>query len=290
MQMDELVCQLNEKFSSKSVIFGCWKDSELPTAFIANKFCRGAVTLYGGHVLSYEPEGEKDLLWISKKSLFQAPKGIRGGIPVCWPWFGGNPQPGHGIARIQFWNMVSATEEADGSTTIVMHLDVTDPHDLSITLRANFGAKLTVETQTVNNSDEPYVLTGALHTYFNIGEIGETFVEGLGGAKAENRTWKKGFTCEGTFGFDAEHDYVYSSTSNVIINDKKMGRKILVEKSGSGTTVVWNPWIDKSKAMPDFGDEEYHTMLCVEAANCYDNFIRLEKGQFHKLSQTISLL
>ena len=289
MNEQDILLDLNEKFQSASLTFGFWKDSKLPTVFVANRFCRGAVTLYGAHILSYIPAGQEDLIMVSEKSLFEAPKGIRGGIPVCWPWFGSNPAPSHGVARIQFWELKNAVSMPDGSDTLTFELTVRDPHELTVTLEANFGAALTISVTTVNNGKTAYQLGEAIHTYFKVGEIAKTQIRGLGGAQCDNRLNNQLSTAPDVFGFEAETDNVYHSEATVIIEDPVLKRKIKVEKKNSRDTVVWNPWIDKSRRMTDFGDEEYHGMVCVEAANCFDNKVDLQPGANHTLVQKISV-
>lgn len=290
MNAQETLLELNEKFHCPSLSFGFWKDSELPTAYVANKYCKGAVSLYGAHILSYIPDGKEDVLWLSQKSIFAAPKGIRGGIPLCWPWFGPDPAPTHGVARIQFWQLIDAVELSDGSDSLAFELAVTEPHPLKVRMTVNFGAKLTVSMTTVNTGSTVYKLGDAIHTYFNIGEITQTTICGLGGAFTENRVNNTDFTAQDAFGFEAETDNIYHSEAAVTIDDPVKKRKILVEKENSRTTVVWNPWIAKSQRMADFGDEEYHTMVCVEAANCSVDRIDLEPGASHTLIQKISVI
>jgi len=290
MNAQESLFELNEKFHCPSLTFGFWKDTELPTAYVANKYCKGAVTLYGAHILSYIPEGKEEVLWLSQKSNFAAPKAIRGGIPLCWPWFGPDPAPTHGVARIQFWQLIDAKEASDGSDSLTFELSVTDPHPLKVRMTVNFGAKLTVSLTTVNTGTSAYKLGDAIHTYFDIGEITKTTIRGLGGAFTENRVNNTDFTAQDAFGFEAETDNIYHSEAAVTIDDPVKKRKILVEKENSRTTVVWNPWIAKSQRMADFGDEEYHTMVCVEATNCSVGMIDLAPGASHTLIQKISII
>ena len=290
MNEQDLLLELNEKFKIPSLTFGFWKDSKLPAAFVANKFCTGAVSIFGAHILSYVPAGKQDLLWISKESHLEAPKAIRGGIPLCWPWFGGDPKPSHGFARTSFWQLVAAEVQPDGSDTLTFDFSATEPHPLKVTLKVNFGAKLTVSLTTENVGKTDFLLGDAIHTYFHVGEISKTRIHGLGGAPTENRVDMTEFTAEDDFGFAAETDNIYHSVAPVTIEDPVLNRRILVEKENSITTVVWNPWIAKSQRMPDFGDEEYHTMVCVEAANCSVGRVTLVPGSKHTLTQKISLL
>lgn len=290
MNAQETLLQLNEKFAAPSLTFGFWKDSGLPTAFIANKFCKGAVSLYGAHILSYVPEGQDDVLWVSRESQFAEPKGIRGGVPICWPWFGSDPAPSHGTARIQFWELKNASSCPDGSDSLTFELSVREPHPLKVSMTVVFGAKLSVSLTTVNVGTTAFKLGDAIHTYFNIGEISQTVIHGLGGAFTENRVNNTDFTAPDSFSFEAETDNIYHSQAAVTIEDPVKKRKILVEKENSRTTVVWNPWIAKSQRMADFGDEEYHTMVCVEAANCSVDRIDLAPGASHTLIQKISVI
>ncbi|MBO4647667.1 MAG: D-hexose-6-phosphate mutarotase [Lentisphaeria bacterium] len=290
MNPQDTLLDLNEKFQLPSLTFGFWQDSSLPTAYVANRFCRGVVSLFGAHILSYLPDGRDEVLWISQKSHLEAPKAIRGGIPLCWPWFGGDPAPTHGVARIQFWTLTAAEQQPDGSDTLTFELTVSDPHPLKAVMSVNFGAKLTVSLTTENLGSTEFVLGDAIHTYFHVGEISQTVIHGLGGAVAENRVDNTEFTAQEAFGFEAETDNIYHSEAAVTIEDPVLKRKILVEKENSRTTVVWNPWIAKSQRMADFGDEEYHTMVCVEAANCSVGRIPLAPGAKHTLIQKISLV
>ena len=288
-----MVTDLNAKFKSESVSFGMWKNSSLPVALISNKFCRGAVSPYGAHVLSYVPEGEQDLIMVSSESAFEAPKAIRGGVPVCWPWFGPVPKPAHGIARLQYWNVTAVKKESCGADTLVFGLSVSEPHKLDALFEVTFGAKLSMKLTTINQGDSSFDLGEALHTYFLVGEIEKTTISGLGGAVYCDRSGggnKPGCLCAGDFGFSAETDNIYDSDRSVTIIDPVLKRKIFVEKSGSKATVVWNPWIEKAKAMSEFRDDEYRFMVCVEAANCAHDLIRLAPGKSHTLTQVVSLL
>ena len=293
MNTAERIAELKRNFNSESITFGTWRGSQLPAAFVSNRYCKGAVSPYGAHVLSYVPEGERDLIMVSELSAYEPPKAIRGGVPVCWPWFGPAGKPMHGVARIQYWEMTAAKKEDDGSDTLVFELSVTEPHRLDARFEVNFGAKLAMRLTTVNRGDAPFALGGALHTYFSVGEIEKLTISGLGGSTYCNRAGGgdiPGCLCKGDFGFTAETDNIYASDAAVTIIDPVFKRRILVEKSGSHATVVWNPWIEKSKLIGDFRDDEYHVMVCVEAANCAGDIVNLKPGAAHTLTQTISLI
>ncbi len=254
-----------------------------------------AVSIYGGHVLSFMPDGRNDVLWMSASSFFEKGRPIRGGIPVCWPWFGAHPSdksmPSHGFARISDWIVKSASCAGEDFTELVLSLDNScidperfnvQPFNLELAVRC--GKSLELELITENRGTEEFTVSEALHSYLAVSEIGRIAVSGLDGAGYietaggihERRTQSGDVT------FDREVDRVYcGSTADCIISDPGLGRSVKVSKAGSRTTVVWNPWIAKSAKMPDFGDDEYLSMVCVETANAADDALRIPPGGMH---------
>ena len=265
-------------------------NNDIQVLQVSNRWADARISLYGAHVLSFIPKGEQDILWLSEKSNYLKGKAIRGGIPVCWPWFGAVKQPTHGLARIQDWHFVSAVSEADGSTTICLDLFCQEVN-LNAVMRINVARELTVELTTENRGSEAVELTQALHSYFTIADIHQVKCDGLDGMTYSDKV--TGDTCcqSGSVIFDRETDRVYDATANVIvIDDPVMARKICVERFGSNSTIVWNPWIAKAANMADFGDEEYLQMLCVEAANAGRDQVLLQPGATHLLGTRIGLL
>ncbi len=270
-------------------------------AVVRNGSSECVVSLYGGHVMSYKPEGKDDLLWMSKFSYFEEGKPIRGGIPVCWPWFGGHPSgpemPSHGFARISQWNVKSVS---DGKSFTELILSLTDkdlsdkrftaqPFELELSVKC--GKKLEVELSTLNSGKTDFKLTEALHSYFSVSDIRKVSISGLdeagyvetAGGIRENRVQS------GDILFSSEVDRVYSgSVCDCLISDPGLGRKIRISKGGSRTTVVWNPWIAKSAKMPDYGDNEYPEMVCVETANAASDSVTVGPGNTHKMKTVIS--
>ncbi|OGV59138.1 MAG: D-hexose-6-phosphate mutarotase [Lentisphaerae bacterium GWF2_52_8] len=275
----------------------------LPVAEISNGHCKAAVSIYGAHVMSFHPKGAAPVLWMSAQSYFTEGKPIRGGIPLCWPWFGLHPtdssKPGHGFARIMRWNLAETAAEADGSSKIVLTLSESEetfalwPHPFTLELTVIAGKELRVSLSMRNTGETPFTCTAALHTYFEVGKIEEVSVEGLdkcryidtvGGTRIEKLQ-------KGPVTFDSETDRIYLETSaDCRIDDPGLKRSILIKKHGSKSTVVWNPWVEKSKRMPDFGDEEYHGMLCVETCNAAPgDEVTLKPGVAHKLEALIKV-
>jgi len=246
--------------------------------------------LHGAHVLHYQPAGQKPVLWQSEASWFETGKPIRGGIPVCWPWFGAHPtepdQPSHGYVRHTEWEPIStsATEE---STIVTLQFPVSGcPQGISLQLRVELSEQLSVSLITANNSGTDFKFSEALHSYFSIRDIRSVIVSGL-----EDQSYidslSRGASPQqqsGPISFSAETDRIYIDTTHTCtIVDKIFKRSIYIEKENSHSTVVWNPWIDKSIRMPDFGDREFNTMLCLETANCGPNSLSLASGETHNM-------
>ena len=262
----------------------------LPAVYIENDFAEAVITLHGGHVVSFAPRGSREILWVSGKSNFTEGKAIRGGIPVCWPWFGGVAQPAHGLARLTPWMQTGVTEMEDGST--VLNLAFVPGYAEYAFLLANMkitvGKSLTVELKTTNNGDQDFQMSEALHTYFSVSKIEQVSIAGLDGVTYTDALDKTEKLQQGDVTFSEETDRIYHTTGAAKIIDPEFYRTILVEKAGSASTVVWNPWIEKSKKMADFGDEEYHEMVCVETANAWKGAFPLKAGESHTLMTRIS--
>jgi len=275
---------------------------DLVAVQLRNPFAAATVALHGGHVMSYIPHGESDLLWMSKRSNFAADKPIRGGIPVCWPWFGAHPtdpaMPAHGFARLRDWEFKSGSRLANGGTRISLALPARReiaalwPHRFSLELVVTVADRLEVELVAGNPGDSPFTFTAALHSYFAVGDIAAVAVAGLDGVEYLDTVGGRNAReiQRGPIAFAAETDRIYLDTvAPCLIHDASRGRTIRVEKSGSRTTVVWNPWIAKAARMPDFGDTEYREMLCVETANAGADAVALQPGQRHNLKTIIGL-
>jgi D-hexose-6-phosphate mutarotase len=293
--------ELNRKYSIPGKVEFISGKGGFTNAVLKNGASECVVSLYGGHVMSYKPDGKNDLLWMSKSSYFENGKPIRGGIPVCWPWFGGQPSvpemPSHGFARISQWN-VKSVSEGESFTELILSLTDKDVSDkrfsilpFEIELSVKCGEKLEVELSTLNSGKLDFKLTEALHSYFSVSDIKKVSISGLdkanyietAGGIRENRTQV------GDILFSYEVDRLYSgSVGDCVISDPRLGRKIRISKEGSRTTVVWNPWIAKSAKMPDYGDNEYPEMVCVETANAATDSVTVAPGKTHRIKTIIS--
>lgn len=254
---------------------------------------------HGAHVTSWFPTGEQDVLWMSAKSAYDSAAPLRGGIPICLPWFGagasGALTPVHGFARISRWRLVESARSDEGGHLAfqLSSADIADglwPYAFTATYRVHAGTRLTLGLTMRNDGDEAFAFEEALHTYFTVGDVRTVSIDGLDGARYLDKvSGQAALQQAGPVTITAETDRVYDSEAEVVIIDPTLGRRIRVRKSGSASTVVWNPWIAKSAAMPDFGDDEWPGMVCVETGNVLGNAIELAPGASHTLGCEISV-
>ncbi len=246
---------------------------------VESVFGNAEIYQHGAHVTHYCRRGETPLLFTSQSSEYVADKPIRGGVPVIFPWFGAKEGDlFHGPARVTDWDLTESLLLPDGSVRLTFLLP--SAGDLRAEYVVTVGASLVLELVVTNGSDAPVTFENCLHSYFRIGDIHQLAVSGLKGARYRDQLLADDFTEAGeSIRFAAETDRIYQETdATVDIIDPALKRVIHVRKSGSLSTVVWNPWIEKSKRMPDFGDEEYLEMVCVESGNVRECAIHLEAG------------
>jgi glucose-6-phosphate 1-epimerase len=257
------------------------------------------VYLHGGHVAAFRTAEHGELLWTSARAVYAAGKAIRGGIPICFPWFGAHGSrpalPAHGFARTRAFRFDGSEQRGD---SVVAQLSLQSdaetldafPHPFLARLRVTVGRELELAFELHNPSDEPFEYELALHTYLAVSDVRNVEVSGLEGASYDDKLTGARAVIEGgaPLRFTGETDRVYASTSRVVVSDPGRGRRLLVRKSGSLTTVVWNPWVDKARRMSDFGDDEWPQMLCVEAANAGTHRVQLPGGAHHITTTTIS--
>jgi D-hexose-6-phosphate mutarotase len=275
---------------------------DLPLAMISNSLAEAEIYLHGGHITAFQPRPvEHPILWMSDSALFKGGKAIRGGIPICWPWFGPHPddssKPQHGFARISPWTVRNTAALDDGSTQIhlQMHADAATrslwPYPVELELCVTIGSRLQVELISHNQGTETVAVGGALHSYFTVGDIDRVTVEGLDGRDYldqpdEYRRKRQ----KGPIMIDAEVVRIYlDTTADCVLIDPVLSRTIRIAKRGSNSTVVWNPWIAKAQQMADFPNQGYRTMLCIETCNAHEDVRQLAPGAEHRLTQILSV-
>lgn len=273
-----------------------------PIALMTTPHATAAITPYGAHLLSYRFESDSnDLLFLSKKAIFKEGSPIRGGIPVCWPWFGPDPRskgrPDHGLARTRFWNVASSALTSDNGCTITFELTDTPetyalwPHRFRLTLTLSVGKTLMVELTTHNLGDTPMELTQALHTYFGIGDIACTTITGLEGFTYLDKTDGGAEKRQSTpVRIDAETDRVYPFDGGEInLHDDAFKRTVRIQCEGSQTAVVWNPWMRVCEEKADLAGEDYQKTVCIETANAGSDIITVRPGESHTLKAIYSV-
>ena len=276
--------------------------SGLVRAVISTPAAEADVYLQGAHVTHWVPRGQRPVLFVSPKSLFAPGKAIRGGVPVIFPWFGsrgdGRPGPAHGFARNTEWAIEDTKLRNDGNVEITLSLA---PNDATrgfgyaafhVRFRVTVGSELEMHLETRNDEKEPLTYEEALHTYFAIADIHHASISGLEGTAYIDKTdgFKRKKLGSEPVRIAKETDQVHLSTkATCVLHDVVWNRRIIVDKSGSDSTVVWNPWIEKTKGMSDMDPDDWKKMICVETANAADNAIHLSPGASHKLTATIRL-
>lgn len=252
------------------------------------------ISLHGGHLIWFKPAGENDVIWLSEKAEFDPAKAIRGGIPVCWPWFGKAGNPSHGFARTSEWSLKEHRENEHG---VIVALELTDseatravwPHAFHNLLTFEIGAELNVTLTSTNTDSSAWDYSGALHTYFNIADIRHAQITGMGPSYLDST--QDGLECQGEemLTFTAETDRVYTQPDeNVVITDVNGQRKINVCNNGHNAAVIWNPWQELSISMGDMADNSFETMVCVESTIRSDRPITLQPGESHSLSTRVA--
>ena len=240
------------------------------------------------------------MLYLSPSATFAPGRAIRGGIPLCWPWFGApatNPAlPSHGFARIQPWELIRASAAGSGVELELQQASNIStrelwPHDFTCRLRLRLGETLDLELVTENTGNTAFVLTEALHTYIRVGDITQARLAGLDGARYLDTVGTPARRAQaGDIRFQQEVDRQYASAGPVTVTDPALRRTVTVFKSGSQTTVVWNPWIDKTVRLADLPDDAWRHFVCIEAANAgEDASVGLEPGATHRLQTVLSL-
>ena len=270
----------------------------LPVAQINTPLAQARVALQGGQVLDWQPCGEAPVLWVSKAALLQPGKGVRGGVPVCWPWFGPmEGQNAHGFVRTRLWEIRETSLDADNN--VVLRLGIRDDAAtralwdwaFDLELRVTVGKTLTMALRTRNTGDQPFTITQALHSYFCVGDIRQATVQGLDGTEYLDKVSPFDTVRQvGAVHFSGETDRVYiNTTADCMIEDPVLGRTLRVAKTGSTSCVVWNPWTEKEKRLADMAPGEYTGMLCVETVNANPDLICVAPGGQHTLVAVIGV-
>jgi glucose-6-phosphate 1-epimerase len=267
---------------------------------IATPIAAGEVYLHGAHVTSWKPVGKEEVFFVSANSLWQDGHAIRGGVPICFPWFGDKADdhhaPAHGFVRTKEWKLEKIT--ANGSDVSVELSTESGPDtrqwyaaDFRLVYRVTYGSELTLELTMSNAGREALRFEEALHAYHNVGDATQASIAGLDGIHYLDKTDSfREKTQIGDVHITAETDRVYLNTSHSLtLADPVLQRRIVVTKENSLTTVVWNPWSETALTMSDLGQDQWKKMLCIETSNVGQFALELRPGQQHMMKATVSL-
>lgn len=257
------------------------------------------VCLQGAHICSYQPVGSEqaDVLWMSNSAHFATGKPIRGGIPLCWPWFGAHwqdkKQPQHGYARTSNFELLRA-DASDLCTSVVLGRIEDNTHDngLHMEFEVRLSDRLWIEVRTTNRGESAVEVGAALHSYFQVTDISAVRIPELQGLQYRDKTRDfQSFTQAQPLIVDSEVDRVYRDAPSIVhLLDGDLGRQLEIQSWGNTDLVVWNPWQQKALAMDDFDDHGYGSMICIEPANALENRVLLEPSQQSSIGKTIRLL
>jgi glucose-6-phosphate 1-epimerase len=275
----------------------------LPSLRVTTGVATAELFFHGAHVARWTPaHAAEPVLWVSEHSCFQQDKAIRGGVPICFPWFGAaqvDPAaPAHGFVRLIDWTLDAASETSDGTVVLTFVCDIDEhasrnwPHRCHVTYTVSVGSTLAMALQVENTSGAPLTFEAALHTYCAVSDIRQVSVSGLEQTdyldKVEGFARKR----QGSepIRFSGETDRVYlDTTATCVIADPGWSRDIQISKSGSHSTVVWNPGADRARTFYDFGAGEWPQMVCVETANVRAAAVRLEPAASHTMRAELAV-
>jgi glucose-6-phosphate 1-epimerase len=289
---------LNARFALANALHFADAGSGLTTAEINTPLVSARVALQGAQVLAWQPTGQQPVIWVSKAAAFEPGKAVRGGVPVCWPWFGAREGlPAHGFVRTRQWQVRETALSSTGKLTL--RLGITDDastralwdHAFDLELVLTIGSTLTLALTTRNTGNTALTLSQALHSYFCTGHITQTTVQGLDACTYLDKV-RDFAPCQqsGSVRFSGETDRIYTdTTADCLIQDALGHRVIRVSKHGSQSTVVWNPWVEREKSLSDMAAGEYQHMLCVETCNAGPDQITVQPGDEHVLAAMISI-
>lgn len=301
--MDEVsrVDDLNRRFGIAGVAQVAAGNGGLPVIRVAMPAASAEIYLHGAQVTAWRPTGADEVIFLSERSHWEDVRAIRGGIPICFPWFRGKADdakaPAHGFVRTKEWRLDSIAANEDGSVSVVCSTESDEatrrwwPHEFRVVYRVTIGDALRLELTVKNAGTEPFRFEEALHTYFKVGDAQSVRVRGLDGVKyLDNTDGNLEKTQQGDVVFAAPTDNAYLNTGAALeLIDPSLKRAIWTEKENSATTVVWNPWRQGAAALSDLGEDEWQRMTCVEASNILGGAVELAPGEEHTLRAVIRL-
>ncbi len=297
MQIDEL----NKRFGIPGIVQVLAGNGGLAKVRITSSAAAGETYLHGAQLTSWRPAGADEVIFVSQLSHWQDGKAIRGGIPVCFPWFRGKSDdpkaPAHGFVRTREWTLESVAAESDGSVTVVCATESDEttrdwwPHEFRLTHQITIGRTLQMKLTASNTGPTPFRFEEALHTYFRVADVERVEVRGLSGVfYLDNMDGNRKKVQEGDVKLSGPTDNAYLEAHGPVeILDPLPGRILCTEKENSATTIVWNPWREGAARLADLGDGEWHSMVCAEGGNIIGAAVSIGPGESHSLRVRLSV-
>lgn len=266
------------------------------------------IALQGAQLLEYTPTGSRPVIWLSETAEFKGGQSVRGGIPVCWPWFGDlrrNPvdvqtciaqqqTPAHGWVRNLPWLLERVSSNDSGVNIRLRYplpagIPTAWAAEAALVLTIHIGRELVLQLDTTNHSSHPLTLSQALHSYFAVSDIGQICVQPLQQLRYVDtlREWQI-FSDDTPLRINGETDRIYLDTpATLTLDDDGWQRRIHIHCAESRSAVIWNPWIDKSKRLSHFPNDAYQRMICIETARVFDDCVVLAPGQTNRMTTRI---
>ncbi len=300
MAAGSIIAELDRRFGIPGIAEVAEGKGGLPCVKVTTPVATGEMYLHGGHVTSWKPAEQQDALFVSPHSLWADGHAIRGGIPICFPWFGdkaGDPHaPAHGFVRTKSWQLHSIEHSGDAVTVSMFteHEEATKkwwPADFRLAHRATFGPELVLELVVTNPGSTGWRFEEAMHAYHRVGEVTKARVSGLDGVSYLDKTDSyREKTQWGDVVIESETDRVYLNTPQALdLQDSVLHRRIQIAKVNSLSTVVWNPWAEKASALSDLGADQWKQMLCIETSNVGNFAVELAPGRQHIMKAVVTL-
>lgn len=301
MKNTDAITELDRRFGIPGTARIVPGQGGMPKVEITTPAAAGEMYLHGAHVTSWRPVGGDEVFFVSSKSRWQDGVAIRGGVPICFPWFGNKADhpkaPAHGFVRTKSWQLDAVTASGDDVTvSMSTGSDGTTrkwwPADFRLIHCATFSSELTLELELHNTGDSPLRFEEALHSYFKVDDVRTAPVSGLDEVRYLDKTDENREVIQkGNVVIAGETDRVYLDTQGgVVLLDRGFGRRTSIAKENSLTSVVWNPWEQKAKAMSDLGAGEWVHMLCVEISNVLGAAVEVAPGQQHRMKAVIQVV
>jgi glucose-6-phosphate 1-epimerase len=299
-QTPSTVEELNNRFGIVGRAQVLADEAGIPKVYITAPHCNGEMHLHGAQVTSWKPASAEEAIFLSRQARWEEGKAIRGGIPICFPWFRGKADgphaPAHGVVRTKIWTLESIEQSPDGISVSMYTQSDPDtqqwwPADFQLRYRAIFGSELKLELTVSNVGAKPFRFEEALHTYYRVGDVREVRIRGLDGiGYLDNTDSNKRKKQNGDVVISSATDNAYMNTKNPLqLIDPVFNRSIQVSKQNSDSTVIWNPWVEGARAFSDLGDDEWRDMVCVEGSNILENAVELAPSSDHKITVTMTV-